>query len=684
MRLIRLTTEDDNGQFDCTFNEDIVLKPNSKLALSNLSIKRNSPSVTVDARNNQLEYSIGGDNKKVLLKSGETYDKTNYPALLSDVTVQMNGALNGIPASDRNRELGCQWKAEVRDNKVQIGYLQSILFDILKEARFTQNQLAFNGANLVGGQGADTAGGQYLYQATPFIQGSGYFQAQFANLLPQATGATTGVIVGLVDKAKLLTRPGKIVASDYLTAVTATGVDTNYGVLLNGTSAPALATEKPQIPSKGTVAGSGQFNDTLVIERNLGKEIVVKVYRSGVSPITLFKGQLADVSAELYPCITFFDKNDVTRLGFVRATFDPYLVPPISAVEAESDQPAVAPETKLVYGSTVGASKGDDTVTHAYNSYATAGATTNADYVDGSFPAWAASATLPSNYEDYTAYNPTLNVVVPLRRSYDFKEIKQDVTGLAANVAHTLTVVVSELDEQPVFTDATQTVKILEDCKVYINGTEAGRITAVAGGGESQTVSGEFSGIADTAGKITVEVSLQFVWVVGQDPDPTQQQGARMESINAAVTGGLGDYPKPPSKTQQDHTLTFPDKSLADFLGYDELSYTLLKQTTSVTFQADQAFDPTDVADSLIFELLDVPLDSYDSLTAGRRSILAVIPEPELADGSMSYESSNPVFVDVRNSSAMTLRNVRARVLKANLQPVVTGGTCVATLLVTD
>ena len=482
----------------------------------------------------------------------------------------------------------------------------------------------------------------------------------------------------------MLTKPGKIEPTDYMIAVTATGVDQPYGVLLNGTSNSALQSEKPNLPDAGKVSGSGTFNDTLVIELNEGNKLLVKVYRHDVSTITLFKAQLTDASAEMYPCITFFDKNDKTRLGLVRATFDPYLVPPTSVEEAAIESPAVAPETKLVYGSTVGASKGDDTVTHVYNSYATAGATTNADYVDGSFPAWAASATLPSNYEDYTAYNPALGVVVPLRRSYDFKEIKQVVTGLAANVAHTLTVVVSELDEQPVFTDATQTVKILEDCKVYVNGTEAGRITAVAGGGESQTVSGDFSGVADTTGKITVEVSLQFVWVVGQDPDPTQQQGVRMESINAAVTGGLGVYPKAPSKTQQDHTLTFPDKSLADFLGYDELSYTLLKQTTSVTFAADQAFDPTDVADSLIFELLDVPLDSYDSLTAGRRSILAVIPEPELADGSMSYESSNPVFVDVRNSSAITLRNVRARLLKADLEPVVTGGTCVATLLVTD
>ena len=130
MRLIRLTTEDDNGQFDCTFNEDIVLKPNSKLALSNLSIKRNSPSVTVDARNNQLEYSIGGNDEVAELTSGKTYDKTNYQALLSDVTLQMNSQLDGEPKSGSNRELGCQWKAEVRDDKVQIGYLQSSLFDI--------------------------------------------------------------------------------------------------------------------------------------------------------------------------------------------------------------------------------------------------------------------------------------------------------------------------------------------------------------------------------------------------------------------------------------------------------------------------------------------------------------------------------------------------------------------------
>eukprot|EP00729_Bicosta_minor_P033139 gene33139-biopygen24722 len=48
-------------------------------------------------------------------------------------------------------------------------------------------------------------------------------------------------------------------------------------------------------------------------------------------------------------------------------------------------------------------------------------------------------------------------------------------------------------------------------------------------------------------------------------------------------------------------------------------------------------FDITDTADSFVVEMLSLDLDSYDSKTEGRRSILATVPKTEMVDDLDAY-----------------------------------------------
>jgi hypothetical protein len=59
MKLIRLTTTDDLGVFSNTFNEDIIIEPNSRIALHSLTTQVNTENIVIDAQNDDIVYGIG-------------------------------------------------------------------------------------------------------------------------------------------------------------------------------------------------------------------------------------------------------------------------------------------------------------------------------------------------------------------------------------------------------------------------------------------------------------------------------------------------------------------------------------------------------------------------------------------------------------------------------------------------
>ena len=78
--------------------------------------------------------------------------------------------------------------------------------------------------------------------------------------------------------------------------------------------------------------------------------------------------------------------------------------------------------------------------------------------------------------------------------------------------------------------------------------------------------------------------------------------------------------------------------------------------------------------DSYIVQLLTVPLDSYDTFEGGEFSILKVIPNLNQTSDQRkcNYEASNLHFIDLKNSQPQTLRNIKARILTDELEPIST------------
>ena len=86
----------------------------------------------------------------------------------------------------------------------------------------------------------------------------------------------------------------------------------------------------------------------------------------------------------------------------------------------------------------------------------------------------------------------------------------------------------------------------------------------------------------------------------------------------------------------------------------------------SGVFTADQNIKQNFIPQNVKIELNNIYLDSYDSFTRGHRNILASIPkvvhDPDQEE-ILSYETDNPIFINIMNKQTMILNQVDVSVL---------------------
>lgn len=145
---------------------------------------------------------------------------------------------------------------------------------------------------------------------------------------------------------------------------------------------------------------------------------------------------------------------------------------------------------------------------------------------------------------------------------------------------------------------------------------------------------------------------------------------------------GDGNYPSliTPRWAKTNNALTLLP-SLSRFLGFARPDMAM--KGRDCLFVAESAFSALTIADAFIVELLNVPLDSYDAVQAGRRSILKVVPVSDVSSATgVLYEASNLTYIDTKNAHPLNLRTIRARVLDTHLQPLTVSGQSSITILI--
>jgi hypothetical protein len=205
MKLIRLTTTDENANFNSTFNEDIIIEPFSKIALHSLTTQIETSQLVIDAQNNEIVFEIAGVSRTITLNHG-TYDKTNIDDLFTDFTNKLNLSL-----TYRQSELAKQFQVSTSQNKFVIQLKTGMVAEAVRDltagptnkligSRFV-NQIFSGGANPVPiyvqrNGGNDTTNDSFVFIKSPITKGCGSSRSR---IYSTPAGASGGYIVGLLS-----------------------------------------------------------------------------------------------------------------------------------------------------------------------------------------------------------------------------------------------------------------------------------------------------------------------------------------------------------------------------------------------------------------------------------------------------------------------------------------------------
>lgn len=305
-RLIRLTTDDDNGYFSNDFKEDIIIKPYSKMALYNLSAEIRTSTFELTAANNAIEYQLSAlaPIRKINLTPDIVYNGNNINDLFYDMTIKLNEKME----INRGSEYGRQWKVDLFDKKVRIRSLLSPSSEY-NGIFSSQNVQSLSGGEYRRNGGVVGDYDSFIYWNRPLSKGTTAFKYRFKTE-PISEGILFGVSESPFEDGTALIQESKIkhglLVNDLL----------NYEIYQDGIKGP---------PQSFPIGFAIDTNDEMFFEISEGK-INFHLYKSDNTDIIL--ASYPYTNNNLYPFIVLVGdfETDNVSINNLRVTLDPYLL----------------------------------------------------------------------------------------------------------------------------------------------------------------------------------------------------------------------------------------------------------------------------------------------------------------------------------------------------------------------
>jgi len=382
-KLIRLTSDTGDGLFNGIFNQEIVIKEDSEIALQSLSVERLSTDMVLTGNNNDIVFAstdatpvVSGEAEIGDLFTGNQagrivpfgrIDKSNYVNFLTDIGMAMNRVCDtfSTSGSSSDQQWGIQhFAAENSAGKIEIGarispFYQLAIWGPDGGSGPVPDLLSFvrNDASVVNNIAAaeklkvweefQTGAHGMFRDTTAAVPGTPNFnecyafgveavtkstgvalRTRFKRLLVTTGGLpsyTMGLIKGAAGLQKL--QDSRIIGSE----------DLDYAIRVNGKDSPIqyiaskgdAFTDSTASPVNFTEASSGQqMNDVLDIR--IGSSQVYGVVTSQIldqsaDPVVTPFTNMAnyDPEADYYWCIFMHEDKNKCVLDLVGVTLDP-------------------------------------------------------------------------------------------------------------------------------------------------------------------------------------------------------------------------------------------------------------------------------------------------------------------------------------------------------------------------
>lgn len=296
VKLIRLKSDQDKLYFNNNIQSDLILKPNSKIALQNVSFEKSVDTIVISASNDKITFDNDTYETDVFLTKA-SYTTTNFSVLLTDIELKLNSSL-----ALNEWNLGKQFNVNVSTtNFMTINTDTGLQIAPATNTGFNKIGIVATGAGDLKKSDTTTEGtpnasiGTNTLESFRGYDGCGIFRTEIVALPASATAK--GFYIGL-SKKQQQDFGGTFPLTDMEFAIYCENTAVNYQTINNG---GALATHPTISPNSG-----GTDNDFMEIGSHGGK-IHLTVYNTanpnGIDLVTAvnYDGE------ELYPIIAFFD-----------------------------------------------------------------------------------------------------------------------------------------------------------------------------------------------------------------------------------------------------------------------------------------------------------------------------------------------------------------------------------------
>jgi len=145
--------------------------------------------------------------------------------------------------------------------------------------------------------------------------------------------------------------------------------------------------------------------------------------------------------------------------------------------------------------------------------------------------------------------------------------------------------------------------------------------------------------------------------------------------LNTHITSVLNSVQVPPE-------LTLNAIMPLSFENFININTFIDLDSTFWRFSGAESFNLNLEDENYVVELLNLEVESFDSTRQKRMNILATIPAENTTTGILNYDVNERVCVSLSNTFDLQLRNLRARVLDKNLEPIITENNAIMTILI--
>ena len=381
-KLIRLTSDSGDGVFNGIFNEEILIKQDSEIALQSLSVERLSSEIILNEVSSLIEFSSIGSaakpavgNQTTNVDSGK-YDRNNSDQLLGIIGDVMNEVCNLNSAIG---QWGIQHKATINtDGNVLIGARISPFYQIQKPENcdfvvdnapvvndiidaekvnvWEEFQAGMPGMwratdTTTGGGGSEPSLKEsYVYGNEPCVKSTGVFRTRFKRLNTNGAG-TASFTMGLVKGADGLS---KLKASSFTLA------DCVYAIRANGHNSPMQYLNvkggtwiDTVSPVNHTTASWGlNLNDVMDITFLDGTVAgVISSQTAGTPTVTTLANAIDyDVGEDYYWFISLHENKDNCVLDLTGVTLDPWYgfgIDPPASIRTDNIAPGIIEQSEI-------------------------------------------------------------------------------------------------------------------------------------------------------------------------------------------------------------------------------------------------------------------------------------------------------------------------------------------------